>query len=73
MADSVETKTSAPRVGSRVEVKARFDGTWSKGFEVAEVEDKGYRIRRMTDGSVLPSLFDRNEVRKERSRSTWWI
>ncbi len=74
MADNdVTTKAGTPRVGNRVEVKARFDGTWSKGFEVADIEDDGYRIRRMTDGGVLPSLFHRNEVRRERRRSTWWI
>jgi len=55
-------------------VRTRFDGTWSPGFEVAEVvEPGGYRIRRMADGVVLPSLFDDSEVRRERSRTTWWI
>jgi hypothetical protein len=53
-----------------VEVKTRFDGTWSRGFEVADVEDDGLRIKRMTDGSVLPSLFRPNEVRRE-SHPTW--
>jgi hypothetical protein len=51
--------------GTQVEVKARFDGTWSKGFQIAEIEDEGYRIRRMTDGSVLPTVFNRNEVRRD--------
>jgi len=63
-----------PRAGTKVEVRTRFDGTWSPGFEVAEVvEPGGYRIRRMADGVVLPSLFDDSEVRRERSRTTWWI
>lgn len=55
-------------------MRTRFDGTWSPGFEVAEVvEPGGYRIRRMADGVVLPSLFDASEVRRERGRATWWI
>jgi hypothetical protein len=63
-----------PRTGTKVEVRTRFDGSWSPGFEVAEVlEDGAYRIRRATDGEVLPSLFDPAEVRRERARSTWWI
>jgi len=63
-----------PRTGTRVEVRTRFDGSWSAGFEVAEiVEGGGYRIRRVADGEVLPSLFEAGEVRRERSRSTWWI
>jgi hypothetical protein len=60
-------------VGTKVEVRTRFDGTWSQGFEIADVEDDGYRIKRMTDGTVLPSLFHRHEVRRERRRATWWI
>ena len=73
MADSSTTHASrhnSPGVGARVEVKTRFDGTWSRGFEVADVEDDGLRIKRMTDGSVLPSLFRPNEVRRER-HPTW--
>lgn len=70
---STAMSTSEPRVGTKVEVKARFDGTWSQGFEVADVEDDGYRIKRMTDGTVLPSLFHTHEVRRERTRATWWI
>lgn len=55
-------------------MRTRFDGSWSAGFEVAEiVESGGYRIRRVTDGEVLPTLFEAGEVRRERSRSTWWI
>ena len=59
--------------GSRVEVRSRFDGSWSGGFEISEVVDDGYRVRRLSDGSVLPSVLHDHEVRRERRRETWWI
>ncbi|HEY5166135.1 MAG TPA: hypothetical protein VIJ44_09300 [Acidimicrobiia bacterium] len=66
--------------GTRVEVRSRFDRRWARGFEVdavvAEVDepDPGYRIRRRSDGAVLPSLFVSDEVREEkRGRSMWWM
>ena len=60
-------------VGSRVEVRNRFDGSWSPGFEVSAVVDGGYRIRRRSDGSELPAEFDSDDVRRERRTSMWWI
>ena len=63
--------------GSRVEVRSRFDDRWSRGFEVAEVVDEGegarYRLKRRSDGSVLPVLFVDDELREEKKRSMWWI
>jgi hypothetical protein len=48
-------------VKARVEVRSRFDGRWCGGFEVAEhLPDMGepqYRLRRLTDGTVLPAVF----------------
>lgn len=59
--------------GTRVEVQSRFDRSWGRGFEVAEVVDGGYRIRRLSDGSVLPAVFSDDEVRKEKKRQgLWW-
>ena len=46
-------------------MRNRFQGTWVRGFEIAEVTDDGYRIRRMSDGSVLGELFSRDDVRRE--------
>ena len=56
--------------GSRVEVRSRFDQHWAHGFEVGEVVEKGndnasYRIRRRSDGYMLPASFNGNEVRAE--------
>lgn len=64
--------------GTRVEVRSRFDQAWARGFEVAEQvpADQGlrYRVRRRSDGSVLPVLFGDDEVREERRKNDmWWI
>ena len=48
--------------GTRVEVMNHFDGSWSRGFEIASIEDDFYAIRRMSDGNVLPLLFADEEV-----------
>jgi hypothetical protein len=75
---SMDPPTSEPRPGTypaatRVEVRNRYDGSWGRGFEVAEVTEEGYRIRRASDDSILPTEFDATEVRKERGRSNWWV
>jgi hypothetical protein len=74
----MDTPTSDPRTraypaSTRVEVRNHFDGSWSSGFEVAEVTEEGYRIRRASDGSVLPTEFATADVRKERRRTNWWV
>jgi hypothetical protein len=64
--------------GARIEVRARFDQRWARGFEVAEVVREGkaarYRVRRRSDGSILPVLFVAADLREERTRSSmWWM
>ena len=65
--------------GTRVEVRSRFDASWARGFEVHEViegpEGPAYRIRRRSDASLLPVLFEADDVREERRRrdSMWWV
>ncbi|MGZ4734855.1 MAG: hypothetical protein ACXVKA_12015 [Acidimicrobiia bacterium] len=64
--------------GTRVEVRSRFNRAWARGFEVAEQvpADEGlrYRVRRRSDGSVLPVLFDDDELREERRKNDmWWV
>jgi hypothetical protein len=67
--------------GTRVEVRSRFDERWSRGFEIAEVvalpseegNEPRYRIRRRSDGSLLPVLFVDDEVREEKKHSMWWV
>jgi hypothetical protein len=53
--------------GVRVEVRGSFEGTWSSGFEIAEVvlgDDGGvaYRLRRLSDGTVLPVVFPLEDI-----------
>jgi len=71
-----EVPATAPLLGpgARVEVRTRLDGQWAKGFEVVGVEDGAYRIRRLSDGGVLPVTFSPDDVRpqRERRRGTWW-
>lgn len=59
--------------GTPVEVRNRFDGTWSRGFEVVSHDDDGYRILRHSDRSVLPVALPADDVRRERTRQTWWV
>jgi len=58
--------------GTKVEVRNRYQGTWVRGFEIAESGDGGYRIRRLSDGSVLGELFSREDIRRERRRQGFW-
>ncbi len=57
------------RPGQRVEVRNR--GSWSGGFEVVDGVDGGYRVRRRSDGAVLPDVFRGDEVRPEGRRGRW--
>ncbi len=60
-------------VGTKVEVRRRFDQHWARGFEVAGyVGDDLYQLRRLSDGEVLPVAFTAESLRKERKKSTWW-
>lgn len=55
------------RPGAPVEVRNRFDGTWCRGFEITEVLPgvglHRYRIRRISDGVILPRLFTEEVLR----------
>jgi hypothetical protein len=50
-----------------VEVRCRFGDRWVTGFEVCEVirlDDRTrYRLRRRSDGSVIPMLFEEKDLR----------
>jgi transcriptional regulator with XRE-family HTH domain len=50
-------------VGTAVIVKTRYLGSWTEGFEVAELLDDGYRLRRLSDNSVLLGCFAFEDVR----------
>ncbi len=70
LADPVEERM---KPGSRVEVRSRFDQSWSRGFEIAAVVEGGYEIKRLSDGEILPTTFDDDDVRKEhKKQGLWW-
>jgi len=48
--------------GYPVEVYNTFTRAWTGGFIVVATDDAGYRLRR-TDGTVLPAVFDDDDVR----------
>jgi hypothetical protein len=63
-----------PHEGGRVEVRRRFDSEWAHGFEVAEVNDQGVVVRRLSDGEVLPATFSPDDIRPEKRRNNmWWL
>ena len=49
--------------GELVEVHTKYNDSWVKGFEIAEVVEGGYRVRRTSDGSLLPNLTGEDDVR----------
>lgn len=59
------------RVGEQVEVHTRFNDSWVPGFEIAEVEDSGYRVRRRSDGVILPSVTSESDLRPVRPTQGW--
>jgi hypothetical protein len=74
MADMTRTESPGEfEVGTRVDVRSRYVGAWSRGFEIAERLDDGVRVRRMSDGSLLPDVFDLDDIRPEkRKQGMWW-
>ena len=51
-------------IGTDVEVRSRFDQRWARGFAVAAATGDTYQLRRVSDGSVLPAWFPRDEIRR---------
>lgn len=78
MADEATTEDTSTPVGpsltpgTHVDVRSGLDDSWQVGFVVDEVTDRGYRLRRESDGAVLPEL-PHERVRRRRKRSTWWV
>ncbi|MFN8104649.1 MAG: hypothetical protein U0U69_09325 [Acidimicrobiia bacterium] len=70
------------KVGTKVEVRSQFDRSWASGFEISEIIGGGtdgedgpgarYKVRRESDGMVLPREFDWEEIRRERKGGMWW-
>ena len=51
-------------VGDHVEVHTTFNNAWVNGFEIAEVLPEGYRVRRTSDGSLLPAYTSESDLRQ---------
>ena len=49
--------------GTSVEVRNSFCRSWGPGFQVASRTRVGYRVRRISDGYLLPVEFATGEVR----------
>jgi hypothetical protein len=66
---TTETPAAGLAPGTRVEVRCHFNCSWSRGFEVTEVEFDDYlpyyRIRRAGDRADLPALFPGTQIREE--------
>jgi hypothetical protein len=51
--------------GTPVQVRDRLEFAFRSGFEVSESTDAGYRLRRRSDGVVLPVEFAVKDVRRD--------
>lgn len=51
-------------VGTRVQVRTRYHGSWSNGFEVDHTTSDGYWLRRESDRVLLPLPFVADEIRR---------
>ena len=50
-------------IGTRVEVRSRYHGSWSEGFEIEQTARDGHWLRRESDRYLLPSPFVADDVR----------
>jgi hypothetical protein len=68
MSNDANSSGSQPiEAGTSIEVRGRFDGRWCGGFEVADLveadaEEIRYRVRRTSDGAILPVLFADEDI-----------
>ena len=62
----------AMRAGTRVEVATHFTGSWAGGFEVVALDPNGYRVRRLSDGAVIPDGFDLSESQARGTQHDHW-
>ncbi|MCL4449508.1 MAG: hypothetical protein M1483_05130 [Actinobacteria bacterium] len=60
-------------VGSKVDVRNHYLGSWTRGFEIADITDNGYTIRRISDKSILPGEFTADDIRPTvHKQGLWW-
>jgi cold shock protein len=52
-------------LASRVDVRTRYQrGQWAPGYEIAQVVDSGYHVRRLGSQEELPEVFVPTDVRR---------
>ena len=62
--DAIATDETRHQVASRVEVRTRYqEGQWASGYEIAQVVELGYRVRRPGARDTLPDVFVPADVR----------
>jgi cold shock CspA family protein len=63
--DEVAPSLPLHKVASSVEVRTRYErGQWAGGYEIAQVVELGYRIRRPGTPDTLPDIFEPADVRR---------
>jgi len=62
--DEITVRNQDLPLGTTVMVRTRYLGTWTHGFEIAELLDEGYRLRRLSDGSLLGDAIAFDDVQK---------
>ena len=55
--------------GTPIEVFVDYSAKWVGGFEVVGIGASGLRLKRVSDGQVLPGELTRDVVRRDPSRS----
>ena len=69
--ESTPEHRSALMEGTRVEVRSGFDGSWDTGFQIHQITESGYLLRRRSDKEVLPVEFSADDLRREH-KTMWW-
>ena len=59
------------QTGDPVEVHTKYTDSWVPGFEIAELVSGGYRIRRTSDGALLPGSTSELDVRAPAVVNGW--
>ena len=67
MAEARHVAVHQLSVGTKVEVRNRFEASFCPGFEISGV-DHGYLVRRTSDGVQLPATFGWEDIREAADR-----
>ena len=60
----IDEHDASTLVGARIEVRTRFEmNLWAPGFEIVDVLPRGFQVRRLSDGDVLPEIFPPADIR----------